>query len=67
MRRRCQRHGRHGPEISQLDLFRPRGREPEWLRLPRDARATMTSLMARLLCEHCPPEGRDATGGRYDD
>jgi hypothetical protein len=67
MRRRDRRHGRHEPEPPQLDLFRPRSPEPEWRHLPKDARATVTSLMVRLLREHRPHESRGATGGRHDD
>ena len=67
MRHRHQRHGRHKAEASQLDLFRPRSPEPEWRHLPKDARATVTSLMARLLREHRPHEVRGATGERHDD
>jgi len=50
-----------------LDLFRPRSPEPEWRHLPKDARATVTSLMARLLREHRPLEGRGPTGAQDDD
>jgi hypothetical protein len=50
-----------------LDLFHPRNPEPEWRRLPKDAMATVTSLMARLLREHRPHEVRGATGERHDD
>jgi hypothetical protein len=67
MRHRHQPHGRHEPEAPQLDLFRPRSPEPEWRHLPKDARATVTSLMARLLREHRPHEGRGVTGERHDD
>jgi len=66
MRHRHQRHGRHKAEASQLDLFRPRSPEPEWRHLPKDARATVASLMARLLREHRPHEVRGATGERHD-
>ena len=67
MRHRHQRHERHVPEASQLDLFRPRSPEPEWRHLPKDARATVASLMARLLREHRPLEGRGPTGAQDDD
>jgi len=67
MRRRHLRPGRPKPEAPQLDLFRPRSPEPEWRHLPKDARATVTSLMARLLREHRPHEVRGATGERHDD
>ena len=67
MRHRHQRHERHVPEASQLDLFHPRNPEPEWRRLPKDAMATVTSLMARLLREHRPHEVGGATGERHDD
>jgi hypothetical protein len=50
-----------------LDLFHPRSPEPEWRQLPKDARATVTSLMARLLREHRPHEVGGATGERHDD
>ena len=67
MSRRHRRHERHEPETPQLELFRPRSPEAQWLHLPKDARATVTSLMARLLREHRPHEGRGATGERHDD
>jgi hypothetical protein len=67
MRNRHPRHRRHAPEVSQLDLFHPRSPEPEWRQLPKDARAAVTSLMARLLREHRPHEVGGATGERHDD
>ena len=47
--------GRHSRQLSQMELFEndlPGTGAPRWPELPAEARATLTSLIARLILDH---------------
>jgi len=52
------------PQTIQLELFRPRLREPTWAQIPPEVQQKTVFLLARLLSEHRKPrsvgEGREA-------
>jgi hypothetical protein len=51
-------------QVPQPDLFRPELPKLEWRQLPAEVRGKATQVIARMLRERHPPEGRRRSGRR---